>query len=434
MMKKETAESPKSLSSRRRTRALARRLASLRARRDIRAVARLARAGGFRAWIVGGAVRDALLSRPVFDVDLAISGDAERLAKALEREGLGRPVALSPAAPRVFRLAGRRELDIAELEGGSIERDLARRDFTVNAMAADLLSGEFLDPHGGLSDLLRGDLRLVSEANLAEDPLRTFRAARFLATHGLLPVRGTLAACRRHAAALSSVAAERIRVELIRILEAPRASPALSWAASAGLLSPALRAPAFARGGKAVARGLDILDSPAVRRGRPEKRKVLRLTLLAARLGGDRSEDVRSWLRRGRWPRDLAGEVDWLLRLAESARISSGETEEWRWVRDAGRRWRDALTILLALAPAERPRARRLARRAASARRGPRVGGADVLAWTGLSPGPAVGKLLEEVEVAILRGHVRSRREARDWLTNRRTSDFSEPGRGRRGL
>jgi tRNA nucleotidyltransferase/poly(A) polymerase len=402
------------------------RLRRLRSRKEIVAAARQVRLAGMEAWIVGGAVRDALLARPVLDVDLAIAGDAEKLAQALERGGFGRCVPLSEESPRVYRVAGRRDLDLAELERGSIESDLMRRDFTANAMAVHLVTGDLVDPCRGLADLHRGALRLVSEANLAEDPLRALRAARFLATHGLLPDAAALSVCRRVAPRLSEAAAERIQAELTKILEAPRAFPALLWAGRARLLGPALGLPASAK-------RLDILDALAVRRRKPAERLRLRLCLLAARLGLSPREASR-WLAERRWSRELAGESARLLELTAQAREAAGTDEQWRWVRDAGALWKDALSILVALEPARRGRARRLAGYAARARRGLRVRGRDVLAWTGLPPGPVVGKLLRELEVETLRGRLRSRLEARNWLLERCSSKLSRRGPGPRGL
>src|SRR5262249_37507106 len=112
-------------------------LRALSRRREVAALGRAARERGADAWIVGGALRDRLLGLPLPEVDAAVSGDAEAIAGDLERAGHGRAVFLSRdrPGPRVFRVAGERPLDVAELEGGSIETDLARRDFTVNAMA-----------------------------------------------------------------------------------------------------------------------------------------------------------------------------------------------------------------------------------------------------------------------------------------------------------
>src|SRR5262249_49408853 len=137
------------------------RIAKLRRRPEVRALARVAKSAGVDTWLVGGAVRDAALGLPVPEVDAALARDAEGIAAELQRAGLGTPVFLSRdrPGPRVFRVAGRRTLDLAEIEGGSIEADLRRRDFTANAIAVGLDDGRILDPFGGLSDLSRGRLR-----------------------------------------------------------------------------------------------------------------------------------------------------------------------------------------------------------------------------------------------------------------------------------
>ncbi|MGE5413997.1 MAG: hypothetical protein ACM3NW_07475, partial [Syntrophomonadaceae bacterium] len=183
-------------------------LRSLSRRAEVASLARAASRRGAEAWIVGGALRDRLLGVATPEIDVAVSGDAEAIAGDLERAGAGRAVFLSRdrPGPRVFRVAGRRPLDVAELEGGSIETDLARRDFTVNAMAVSAVSGELLDPFGGLEDLRQRRLRAVRADNLVDDPLRVLRAARLYGTLGLLPDRALLSASRRAAAAFTRVA------------------------------------------------------------------------------------------------------------------------------------------------------------------------------------------------------------------------------------
>ncbi len=106
---------------------------------------------GGPAWIVGGTVRDELLGRPVTDVDVAVAGGAEEAARAVARS-LGGPVfPLSErfGAWRAIDRASGRTYDVSELQGETIEDDLSRRDFTVNAMARPLEGGEVTDPHGG---------------------------------------------------------------------------------------------------------------------------------------------------------------------------------------------------------------------------------------------------------------------------------------------
>ena len=384
-----------------------------------------------RAWIVGGAVRDLVLGREATEVDLAVDGDAGKIAARLEANGFGRAVLLSgEKSPRVYRVAGRgRILDLAELEGGSIGADLGRRDFTANAVAVDLVSGALLDPFGGLADIAAGRLALVAEKNLVDDPLRALRAARLLATHGLEPDRETTRAARRVARALASVARERVQSELDKLLGARRAVPALAWAARAGLLGPAFDLPLDVRRAVAAARALLPFDSPAAGRLPAARRRRIRLALLA-RPAGVRGEAAAQWLRRLRWPGEEAGSVARLLALADRARSRPEGDDAWRWLLDAGDDSSDALLLLSAREPRLRPVARRLGALARRRRPVPVVRGADILEWLGIPPGPEVGKLLEAVRVEALAGRVETVGEARKWL--RQNAEKRVPDRVRR--
>lgn len=366
---------------------------------------------------MGGAARDLVLGRDVPEVDAVVSGDAEGIARAMENAGLGRAVLLSPSAPRVFRVAGRREVDLAEIEGASIEEDLKRRDFTVNAMAFDLTARRWLDPFGGLADLSAGRLREVGPSNLAEDPLRVLRAARFIATHGLAPDTETSRHSRRVAPALAGVAAERLRAEWVKMFEAGRVAPALRWAARVGALGPALALDPAAAG--RLARTPGLLDARALTRREPESRRRLRLSILCARIGLA-PELAPAWLAARRYGRSEAGDVGRLLQLVQGAGRADTPRRQWAWVRDAGALAPEALVLQRLLFPGRGARARALARRLRSARRrGPKVSGKDVLAWLDLPPGPAVGALLAELDVEILSGAVENRRQARAWLGSR---------------
>jgi tRNA nucleotidyltransferase/poly(A) polymerase len=366
---------------------------------------------GIRVWLVGGALRDALDGRPVPEVDVAVAEGAERIALAMQAAGAGTAVALSQAAPLVFRIAGRSTIDCAEVEGGSIERDLARRDFTINAMAVDLETGHWVDPFGGVDDLARRRLRFVAPENLRHDPLRALRAARFIATHRLVPERAMRRAVRITAPLLRDVAPERIRAELTKMLEAPRVAPAMNMAIRTGLVKPALGLPARSKIGSAL---LQRLDRPAVVRLPPPERVRIRLALLAAELRLSPAEAGR-WLARRRFSRQESCEVAALLTLARDARTLPTSRSQWSWIRDAGSRRGLALTLLVLLDPRQKTRARRLSRRR-PVRSRVRVTGRDVLAWLGISPGPQVGKLLRDLEIEMMRGKIRSRRAARTWL------------------
>ncbi|MEO8432216.1 MAG: hypothetical protein ABI592_11955 [Acidobacteriota bacterium] len=393
-------------------------LPALLRRPELAALAAAAERRGAEVWIVGGAARDLLLGRRGLDVDLAVTADPMLLARDLERAGFGTAVEISASAPRVARVAGTREIDLAAVEGVSIGEDLRRRDFTVNALAIGLVGRLWSDPLGGVRDLVRRRLRMVSEKNLVDDPLRVLRGARLIATHGLSPDASTTRACRRVAPLLSTAAPERVRAELVKLLAALQAAPALAWAARVGALGPTLRLPISDRAAAASLRRIP-LDARGVAGAPPAARVPLRLALLARGLGLD-PEGAAAWLGKLRFSRREAADVARTMRLADAARRGGGDLALWEWVRDAAGSWEAALR-LASLENPPLPPARRaaLSRRARSARRPPRVTGKDVLDWLGISAGPEVGRILREIEVEGMRGGVRTRADARRWIKRR---------------
>jgi poly(A) polymerase len=177
------------------------------------------------AWLVGGAVRDRLLGRPTDDYDVAVGGDARRLARELARSTDAHVFALSEAFGvwRVVARDHRWQVDVLPLAGRSIETDLAQRDFTVNAIAEPLNDGGYVDPFGGVDDLHGHVLRMVSEAAFADDPLRTLRLPRLACELDFAVDPRTAAAAAERASGLLAVAPERVFAELKRIVIADRA-------------------------------------------------------------------------------------------------------------------------------------------------------------------------------------------------------------------
>ena len=171
----------------------------------------IARRGG-RALLVGGCVRDALLGRPSQDIDCEVHGlsqeallDAISPLGEIDKSGEAYGVYTLSAAHIDFALP-RREARTGERHGDfsvtllpelSPEQAAARRDFTVNAIMRDALTGEIIDPYGGCDDLRRGVLRAVPGGQFEEDPLRVLRGAQFAARFHLTPDAQTLAAMRR---------------------------------------------------------------------------------------------------------------------------------------------------------------------------------------------------------------------------------------------
>jgi poly(A) polymerase len=192
---------------------------------------------GQRAWLVGGAIRDRLLGRPTLDLDVVVDGDPAAAARAVARAaGRAACFALSEefGAWRVAPRDSCWQLDVEPLRGGSLQADLALRDFTVNAIAEPVAGGAPIDPLGGLADLSAGRLRMAGPGAFADDPLRVLRLVRLAIELALEPEPETLRAGRVQAGGLERVSAERVFVELRRIIAAPRAPLGLEMMAELG--------------------------------------------------------------------------------------------------------------------------------------------------------------------------------------------------------
>ncbi|MGD9697255.1 MAG: HD domain-containing protein [Thermoleophilia bacterium] len=190
-------------------------------------------------WAVGGGVRDALLGRPVADVDVAIDGDAAAAAAALARaHGAGR-FRLSRAFG-AWRVSGGSlpfQVDITPLQGATIEEDLGRRDLTVNAIAVPVAEGAApVDPLGGLADLRSRTLRMAGDGAFAADPVRLLRVARLAEQLGFGVDAATAARARRDAPRVWEAPPERLADELGRIASLPRADRALAGLDALGAL------------------------------------------------------------------------------------------------------------------------------------------------------------------------------------------------------
>jgi putative nucleotidyltransferase with HDIG domain len=199
---------------------------------------------GAAAWLVGGAVRDALrpAAPPATDVDLVIDGVVRDAAQAHARAGGATAFELSDefGAWRVVARDRAWQADLNPLRGGSLAADLALRDFTVNAIAQPLAGGELVDPLGGAGDLAAGRLRLAAPGALGADPLRTLRLVRLACELGLEPDAEARAAARAAAPGLARVAAERVFGELKRILASQEAVAGLGLAGELGLTAAIL--------------------------------------------------------------------------------------------------------------------------------------------------------------------------------------------------
>jgi putative nucleotidyltransferase with HDIG domain len=216
--------------------------------------------GGHSAYAVGGCLRDALLGREPSDWDLTTDAPPDRIQKLFPRslyENRFGTVVVHHADDQYEITAFRRDISYSDHRhpdtiefGESIEEDLARRDFTVNAMAWGGRPGEtavLVDPHGGRDDLTGRLLRAVGDpdARFREDALRMVRAVRLATVLDFEIEKATLASIARNAELARHLSGERIATELLKLLAAPGPSTGLELMAESGLL--AVVAPDLAR-------------------------------------------------------------------------------------------------------------------------------------------------------------------------------------------
>lgn len=223
---------------------------------DVRALARRLHDAGFAAHLVGGGVRDMLLGRPPADFDLASDARPEKVLEIFGRSfaiptGLqhgtvtvltsGDPATRRSVEVTTFRgegayLDGRRPSSVTYVS--TLDEDLSRRDFTMNAIALDPLTGAIADPFGGREDLARKLIRAVGDplARFREDGLRPMRAVRQAAQLGFDVEPATEGAIEPSLDVFRKVSAERVRDELLKLLASPRPSVGLRLMHRTGLL------------------------------------------------------------------------------------------------------------------------------------------------------------------------------------------------------
>jgi hypothetical protein len=321
---------------------------------------------GEDAWVVGGAIRDELLGKPVLDLDVACR-EPQPAAEAYGKRAGGAVFRLS-GPHGAWRVAYRdgRTVDFTPL-AGDIDEDLAGRDFTINAIARPLAGGEEVDPFGGRSDLEQRQIRAVHETVFRDDPLRLLRAVRLEDQLGFTIEPGTEELIRCDAGLVTRPAGERILGELAQL--SAGAYPRL---AELGLLEP-------------LGGSLELLDRAAG--------GDTRLLLVAVFGDSLRRLPISNQLRRyarsvlgAELPTDLSPRAIHRFRRA---------TEPWST--DAARfhGGRDDLIVTLEAARAADPA-------------GPLLRGDEL----GLPPGPEIGRLLELVEEERAAGTISTRDEA----------------------
>jgi putative nucleotidyltransferase with HDIG domain len=188
---------------------------------------------GLKIYLVGGAVRDALLNKPTHDLDFVLEGEAIKTARKVA-DRLSRGVGGNIAKTDFFPLDPERDtgrvivthedgsrtlMDFAALRGPDLEADILGRDFTLNSIALDLSDYSFHDPLGGAMDLKEKRLRACSPTSFTDDPVRILRGVRLAANFGFFVLAETRKAMKAATSLLGNVSAERLRDELFRILD-----------------------------------------------------------------------------------------------------------------------------------------------------------------------------------------------------------------------
>ena len=403
---------------------------------------------GFQLYLVGGAVRDAVLDRAGQELDLTTDARPEDVIRVLRGWADSRRL-IGVRFGTVGARKGDWTLEITTFReevypepdtrhphvtfAKDVETDLSRRDFTINAMGVRLPDGDFVDPFKGLYDLAHRRLRtpLEPEVAFADDPLRMLRAARFVATHDLKPAAEVVEAVTAMGERLRIVSAERIRDELSKLLLGKRADRGLELVVDTGLAEEFLpELPALRLEQDPVHRHKDVLRHTlaVVQRCEPDLR--LRLAALLHDIGKPATREITSEgvkfhhhevvgarlaeerLRALRFPANVVEDVRRLVEMHlrfHTYRLGWSDGALRRYVRDAGPLLDrlNALTradcttqnpnkarILSDLQDELEDRIARLAEEENLAAIKPPLDGNQVMENLGISPGPVVGEAL----------------------------------------
>ena len=420
-------------------------LKQLRPPRSVLDTAGALEAAGYEVWAVGGAVRDALLGEMHLDWDLATNATPDQVREVFGRRRT-RPVGIEHGTVGVLAAKGimhevttfRRDVRTdgrhAEVEfGASLEEDLARRDFTVNAIAYSPTREVVADPFGGRADLKRGLIRSVGEAaqRMREDRLRALRAIRFASRFQFDIEPATWQALKDSAPHLTRLSAERVRQELEKTMDqVARPSAALHMWKASGALEVLL--PELGDSDEPI-RALDCAARPG-----PSRRPGRRLTRMAVLFSGLPPASAHRVAQRLRFSKN---EAKWIAQVAErwaglgepmtEALIAPGQPDPStlrRWVATIGRpmlhgffrvaaaRWGARRQEQPGSAPAAQAvhsvyrRSLRTAHRDPIDLRDLAIDGDD-LRQVGVAPGPELGKILAALLEVVLRDPARNTRE-----------------------
>ncbi|NOZ79193.1 MAG: CBS domain-containing protein [Acidobacteria bacterium] len=383
----------------------------------------VANARGEEVYLVGGVVRDLLLERPNEDVDLVVEGDGIAFAEALARETGGRSHPHAPFLTAVVILPSGKKVDVAsartefyrtpaalpEVETSLIRQDLYRRDFTINALAVALAGDRFgtlVDFFGGRKDIERREIRVLHSLSFIDDPTRAIRAVRYARRLGFVIAADTryLISTALAEGVLDRLSGQRLRHELVLLLNEPHPAASIELLAELGLLraiTPRLtwdeRIRSFLLELEGVIKWFEIEGFGSL----PERWSLF-LGALALHANGGAGERLAERLQlTGRVGAFMAGLGEHVRRLTALVQSDGRRSQLVRLVEKT-----PLESVLLTMTGLGRAARRRLADAIEASLKGkPLVTGADLIA-AGIPPGPHVGRALKAARDAVLDGEI----------------------------
>jgi tRNA nucleotidyltransferase/poly(A) polymerase len=371
-------------------------------RRALEMVREVAADKNCRPFLVGGPVRDVLLDRhDVLDVDLALEDDSSSFARALAKRTGGRVRSFPQFLTYKVSAEGLPEIDVATarkekyrapgalptVESGRLKDDLLRRDFSVNAIAIDVLSGEVHDPTNGVRDIEAKQIRVLHDQSFIDDPTRVFRALRLGARLGFTLEAGTGELLRSAIAggALKTVSRERIWRELFLAMDEAEAPKVLALLADAGALDVL-----FVRRNSGLCARLAVMQRQAAANPQLDRYVLYTAALLHGNASPVDLEGSGFSQKRARNVMQVANELP---RFTDALAEAATDRQRFRVLKSATP---EALSVLVETHGAQVERYRDYANFSLALR------GNDL----DVEPGPHVAKALERTREAVFTGEV----------------------------
>jgi tRNA nucleotidyltransferase (CCA-adding enzyme) len=391
------------------------------------------------AYLVGGNVRDALLGRHAeyLDLDFVLPEGAVSTAKAIAQHYHAGFVLLDADRQIARVVFDHATVDFAQQVGDSLEEDLWRRDFTVNAIAYNPHNDQLIDPLQGYRDLQQKTIRMIAPANLKEDPLRLLRAYRQSAQLGFTLEPKTQATIHQLADLLQDIAAERVQGELSYLINSPKGTIALTRAWQDGLFGswlPHATADSLARVAAIDRAAHDLQDSwhelslTGWTKDQKGTRSWLKIAKLACLVDPD-PQVAESELWHLKYSRSEVQAVLTVMRAAMQIPLGSlpndldlknlSLRDQYFLFRGVGSAFPAWVLVAIAMS-VELESIKPLVQRFLTlsdpvAHPVPPITGRDLMTTLQLAPGPQIGQLLEAVQLAQAEGQVHSYQEALDF-------------------